>query len=73
MGTQTKIKQESKNKILFLKLIYETYFVIKKAQNLFEVLIGSKNDGRFNQWIVCFALVFNSSRTDIESDYYELL
>ena len=48
-------------------------FCYLKATNLFEVLIASQNDGRFSQWVTCFALLFNSSRSDIESDYYDLL
>ena len=48
-------------------------FLFKTATNLFEVLLSSQNDGRFKQWITCFAILFNSTEEKIESDYYELL
>ena len=44
----------------------------KKAKNLFEVLVSSKNDGRFQQWLDCFAILFGTNATEIRDEYVEL-
>ena len=44
-----------------------------KVSNLFELLVVSSKDKRFNEWIKCFELIFDVTADQIMTDYNELL
>ena len=41
--------------------------------NLFEILVVSSKDKRFNEWIKCFELLFDVTADQIMADYNELI
>ena len=36
---------------------------------MFELLVNSENDERFNQWIKCFQILFRKTEMDILNEY----
>ena len=44
----------------------------KKVSNLFELMVVSSNDKRFNEWLKCFELLFDVTADQIMADFNEL-
>ena len=45
----------------------------KKVSNLFELMVVSSNDKRFNEWLKCFEVLFDVTADQIMADYNDLV
>jgi len=77
-ANQTGTEYQTNKEDNFTKLNYPFFLTFLKyiffsiAENLFEVLYVSQNDLRLSQWLKCFEILFNVSRSDIFDDYWRL-